>query len=219
MSLIKCDECGHEVSDRALFCPHCGFPVHLNASHPTGVAPAAYSELEAKILSEKPAPASEPATAPEPEPATADESAAAAFEADLEARRRRNDKAKMWVFLSAFLLVFAIVIYFFVTAPDDAAGEAADADFVEEVITAPADSTATADSVAADSVPAEVTPTVKAVKLQQPVRRQSVADANETPGGDVRQVTVKSLREQAADPVTPTQTPAPASQPSPAEPE
>lgn len=27
MSLIKCSECGQEVSDKALACPHCGAPV------------------------------------------------------------------------------------------------------------------------------------------------------------------------------------------------
>lgn len=27
MALIKCPECGHEISDRAESCPHCGFPI------------------------------------------------------------------------------------------------------------------------------------------------------------------------------------------------
>lgn len=27
MALIKCPECGHDVSDRAISCPYCGFPV------------------------------------------------------------------------------------------------------------------------------------------------------------------------------------------------
>ncbi len=27
MALIKCSECGHEVSDRATACPHCGIPI------------------------------------------------------------------------------------------------------------------------------------------------------------------------------------------------
>lgn len=25
MALVKCKECGNEISDSALFCPHCGF--------------------------------------------------------------------------------------------------------------------------------------------------------------------------------------------------
>ena len=27
MALIKCEECGKKVSDKATFCPHCGCPV------------------------------------------------------------------------------------------------------------------------------------------------------------------------------------------------
>ncbi len=32
MALIKCDECGREISDRSAFCPGCGYPTHLNKS-------------------------------------------------------------------------------------------------------------------------------------------------------------------------------------------
>ena len=28
MALIKCPECGNEVSDKALSCPKCGFPIY-----------------------------------------------------------------------------------------------------------------------------------------------------------------------------------------------
>lgn len=30
MSLINCDECGHRISDKSIFCPSCGYPTHLN---------------------------------------------------------------------------------------------------------------------------------------------------------------------------------------------
>lgn len=30
MALIKCPECGREISDKAASCPHCGFPIGLN---------------------------------------------------------------------------------------------------------------------------------------------------------------------------------------------
>lgn len=36
--LMKCSECGHEVSDKASACPHCGAPV---IGSPTTVAPPA----------------------------------------------------------------------------------------------------------------------------------------------------------------------------------
>ena len=29
MSLIKCSECGNEISDKASACPHCGSPVYM----------------------------------------------------------------------------------------------------------------------------------------------------------------------------------------------
>ncbi|MBP3469718.1 MAG: zinc-ribbon domain-containing protein [Lachnospiraceae bacterium] len=31
MSLIKCKECGKEISDQASSCPHCGCPINPNA--------------------------------------------------------------------------------------------------------------------------------------------------------------------------------------------
>ena len=34
MALTSCSECGHQVSDRAAACPHCGAPMHALASGP-----------------------------------------------------------------------------------------------------------------------------------------------------------------------------------------
>ena len=31
MALIKCPECGKEISDKAESCPHCGYPITENA--------------------------------------------------------------------------------------------------------------------------------------------------------------------------------------------
>ncbi len=33
MSLIKCPECGREISDRALTCPNCGFPINAGNNY------------------------------------------------------------------------------------------------------------------------------------------------------------------------------------------
>lgn len=33
MALIKCKECGHEISDKAIRCPKCGCPTDVGASH------------------------------------------------------------------------------------------------------------------------------------------------------------------------------------------
>lgn len=35
MSLIKCKECGKEISDKAENCPHCGYPINKNAKNKT----------------------------------------------------------------------------------------------------------------------------------------------------------------------------------------
>ncbi len=34
MALIKCDECGADVSDKAVACPKCGNPIHVRGSIP-----------------------------------------------------------------------------------------------------------------------------------------------------------------------------------------
>lgn len=34
MALIKCPECGREISDKALTCPHCGVPINLQFEVP-----------------------------------------------------------------------------------------------------------------------------------------------------------------------------------------
>ena len=35
MALIKCKSCGHVMSDRAEFCPHCGCPKESSAKEET----------------------------------------------------------------------------------------------------------------------------------------------------------------------------------------
>lgn len=34
MSLIKCPECGKEISDKALTCPNCGTPINMQCEKP-----------------------------------------------------------------------------------------------------------------------------------------------------------------------------------------
>lgn len=70
MALINCDECGHRISDKSIFCPSCGYPTHLNkvmrekatndGSHNTinaSVAPSAKSEMSDKEVEKIIAPA------------------------------------------------------------------------------------------------------------------------------------------------------------------
>ena len=37
MALIKCNNCGHVMSDRADFCPHCGCPKKFSAKEETSI--------------------------------------------------------------------------------------------------------------------------------------------------------------------------------------
>lgn len=39
MALIKCEECGKEISSLATACPNCGFPVRREGSGESGVPP------------------------------------------------------------------------------------------------------------------------------------------------------------------------------------
>lgn len=75
MALIKCDECGSKISSKSLFCPHCGYPTHLNAAHPDGIEPEAFAALKKAVGTlvyeeQKPQPAKEDdvtPSAPKPE--------------------------------------------------------------------------------------------------------------------------------------------------------
>lgn len=196
MSLIKCDECGNMISDRSLFCPHCGFPTHLNAAHPTGKAPEEFKKLETAI------------NAPKSEPSEySKNSENSEIEAvDFEERHRRNERAKIWMFIGVFIALLAIVIYFFITAPTDAES-ADDDDFAVESVPEMSDTTATDTiSEAVDSV-AAISAVPAAAARVRPVVRQA---REQSPGAEEpREVTVKSLREQTSE------TPPAAAQPAP----
>ena len=43
MTLVKCNECGKEVSDQAASCPHCGAPIHGSATNKTTAKPNGYN--------------------------------------------------------------------------------------------------------------------------------------------------------------------------------
>lgn len=55
MSLIKCCECGNQVSDRAAVCPHCGFPIANISSNSEGTNGIVRIKLEPtpKVISQK----------------------------------------------------------------------------------------------------------------------------------------------------------------------
>lgn len=75
MSLIKCDECGREISSHSLFCPGCGYPTHLNSALTDHTEPKQFTVLkeviETTVVPELP----EPTAVAEPEPVAVAEAA------------------------------------------------------------------------------------------------------------------------------------------------
>lgn len=197
MSLIKCDDCGSDISDSSLFCPHCGRPTHLNKAYPRpGEVPEAYTKLAEAIKEE-------------PKVANVAKTATVAAEDGAERARRRNERLKVVLFLAVFIVILGLVlwVYFFMPRPEQ---EDELIETVEE-ITVVEDSTSTAMSdtaPAAPAVPAAPKPGVivpKAAPAAAPAPKAERADG---------EVTMKSLQEQAAHPV---ETPAAETSASPAE--
>lgn len=74
MALISCDECGHRISDKSIFCPNCGYPTHLNKalrlSH-DDQAEGSPADSGAALLTETPDATVEAILAPEAQEAKA----------------------------------------------------------------------------------------------------------------------------------------------------
>lgn len=198
MSLIKCDDCGSDISDSSLFCPHCGRPTHLNKAYPRpGEIPEAYTKL-AEAIKEEPKVANVAKTA-----------TVAADDDDAEHARRRNERLKVALFLAVFVVILGLVlwVYFFMPRPEqeDELLEATE----EITIVEDSASAATPDTApAAPVVPAAAKPAAIAPKATQAA---APAPKAERAAGEI---TMKSLQEQAAHPA---EAPAAESPASPAE--
>lgn len=198
MSLIKCDDCGSDISDSSLFCPHCGRPTHLNKAYPhPGEVPEAYTKLAEAIKEE-------------PKVATVAKTATVAADDDgAERARRRNERLKVALFLAVFVVILGLVlwVYFFMPRPEqeDELLEATE----EITIVEDSASAATPDTApAAPVVPAAAKPAAIAPKATQAA---APAPKAERAAGEI---TMKSLQEQAAHPA---EAPAAESPASPAE--
>lgn len=193
MSLIKCDDCGSDISDSSLFCPHCGRPTHLNKAYPRpGEVPEAYTKLAEAIRSKKDVSDVSDATDVDDE--------------DAERARRRNERLKVALFLAVFVVILGLVlwVYFFMPRPeqeDELLETAEEITIVEDSASAATPDTAPA--VPAAAKPGAIAP--KAAPAAAPAPK-----AERTAG----EVTMKSLQEQAAHPV---EAPAAESPASPAE--
>lgn len=196
MSLIKCDDCGSDISDSSLFCPHCGRPTHLNKAYPRpGEIPEAYKKMAEVVGSKK-------NVSDVSDTTDVDEDGA-------ERARRRNERLKVILFLAVFVVILGLVlwVYFFMPRPEqeDELLEATE----EITIVEDSASAATPDTApAAPVVPAAAKPAAIAPKATQAA---APAPKAERAAGEI---TMKSLQEQAAHPA---EAPAAESPASPAE--
>lgn len=196
MSLIKCDDCGSDISDSSLFCPHCGRPTHLNKAYPhPGEVPEAYTKLVEVVGSKKNVSDVSDTTDVDDD--------------DAERARRRNERLKVALFLAVFVVILGLVlwVYFFMPRPEqeDELLEATE----EITIVEDSASAATPDTApAAPVVPAAAKPAAIAPKATQAA---APAPKAERAAGEI---TMKSLQEQAAHPA---EAPAAESPASPAE--
>lgn len=198
MSLIKCDDCGSDISDSSLFCPHCGRPTHLNKAYPhPGEVPEAYTKL-AEAIKEEPKIANVAKTA-----------TVAADDDGAERARRRNERLKVILFLAVFVVILGLVlwVYFFMPRPEQE-DELLDA---TEEITVVEDSASTVTPDTAPAAPAA--PTTQKPGIIAPKVAPAVAPAPKAERA-AGEVTMKSLQEQAAHPA---EAPAAESPASPAE--
>lgn len=200
MSLIKCDDCGSDISDSSLFCPHCGRPTHLNKAYPhPGEVPEAYTKLAEAIKEE-------------PKVANVAKTATVAADDGAERARRRNERLKVVLFLAVFVVILGLVlwVYFFMPRPEqeDELSEAT------EEITIVEDSASTASAASPDTAPAA--PAVPAAAKPGAIAPKAAPAAAPAPKAErtAGEVTMKSLQEQAAHPV---EAPAAESPASPAE--
>lgn len=201
MSLIKCDDCGSDISDSSLFCPHCGRPTHLNKAYPhPGEVPKAYTKL-ADAIKEEPKVANVAKTV-----------TVAADDDGAERARRRNERLKVVLFLAVFVVILGLVlwVYFFMPRPEqeDELLEATE----EITVVEDSASAATPDTApAAPAAPAAPTTPKPGIIAPKAAPAAAPAPKAERAAGEV---TMKSLQEQAAHPA---EAPAAESPASPAE--
>ncbi len=196
MSLIKCDDCGSDISDSSLFCPHCGRPTHLNKAYPRpGEVPEAYTKMAEAVGSKK-----DVSDASDVSDATdVDDDGA-------ERARRRNERLKVILFLAVFVVILGLVlwVYFFMPRPEqeDELLEAT------EEITIVEDSASAAPSDTASAAPAAPTTPKPGAIAPKAAPAAAPAPKAERASGEV---TMKSLQEQAAHPAEAQATESPAS--------
>lgn len=146
MALIKCDECGREISDKSQFCPGCGFPTHLNSAlHPAG------HETEEPELEPEP----EPEPRPRPELVYGPPSGWESMKISIGGiDPERNHWRKVYLYIGVFALVLAVIggLYLYQSSVNDLPEDETELNDTATLV-APADSVA-AESAAGDTATA-----------------------------------------------------------------
>ena len=123
MALIKCDECGRQISDRSQFCPGCGFPTHLNKHfHKDEAKPEDSDAEKAKEIIEEAVPVEEiepeqivtkevqevPATESSNDEPTAEVDSTEEYDDEEPVDEESNYKKKVILFIAVFAILAAL---------------------------------------------------------------------------------------------------------------
>lgn len=139
MALIKCNECGHMISDKAVKCPKCGTPIQ------TIKEAAKTIEKEEKVIAEIESPKAEIAKADKPINESPKDEEPLNKRNEVEAVVPDEPKSQTWKKVCGFIIFIAIVIggiYLYVDKQNKAQIEK------ETMLKAKADSAMVADSLA-----------------------------------------------------------------------
>lgn len=219
MALIKCDECGHRISDHSLFCPNCGYPTYMNKQMTATTAKPEVIAVIEKQLTQKQTETEQPEqAAPTAETASKiseklheseTETAADAMieetkESTSDNNRSSNERLKVILFIGVFVALLAVVLYFYFTSPVEKTGIEAEEETID--MTEQQEITDTVTITPADTVKpvtpiTHTTPTPVVKPVSKPVAKPTAKPSGET--SPTHEVTVKSLREQATEPVPP----------------
>ncbi len=219
MALIKCDECGHKISDKSIACPNCGYPTHLNKalaaaktkpepkSEPE-IAPA-QAENPKQESSATPEPSSEKSPLSETEStvtkqAVSDIDPLADYEASLSHpdTPETNERKKLWFYIGFFITLLLIVcaLYYYAKANPATDGEEAEPNEVTEQLTIPS----SADSIS-DTMPLNISTEQKPTRKIAPTQSSTL-----TPKPVQEPKAVKSEPQEPAEPSSvPVETPSP----------
>lgn len=139
MALIKCNECGHMISDKAVKCPKCGTPIQ------TIKEAAKTIEKEEKVIAEIESPKVEIAKADKPINESPKDEEPLNKRNEVEAVVPDEPKSQTWKKVSGIVIFAAIIIggiYFYMDSQNKAQLEK------EAILKAKADSAMVADSLA-----------------------------------------------------------------------